>query len=351
MELAFVAAVAALALLSRRSSAPALPAPEAAPAEAKPAAPTVADVVAGAAPVVSTVVAAGKGVATSVANVGAAVAGAVAGVSAGFIIVGALWGVALIAGIVAGKVLAPEMDRRKTLPAWLTSEPWGIPWRAAREFWLAAILSKLTGFVRRDMRWPGGDGRYGDLKVQGEITFLVGGETEPPADRFAFYDWLAWARARYTYPRDSPGEKEIRDVENSAHVLARHYGRAFLITSRAIAQASGQSAPDESPLAPLTPENTLPIGAGSLAAPMSAPVAAIADTVNAIAAGVGAGTGVARVMYGAGGAWLLDGVSRSRVALDVATALRAAGFAWVTSDGPAVVFGQWGRVEMPGGAS
>lgn len=347
---AALAALVGLALLSRRGSSsvvkPSTPEPT---PEAK--APSVADVVAAAAPVVTAVVGAGKAAGTAVVNVVGGAAATVAGVSAGFVIVGALWGVALVAGIVAGKVLAPEMDRRKTLPAWLTSEPWGIPWRAAREFWLSAMLSKLTGFARRDCRWIGGDGRYGDLNVQGEITFLVGGETEPPADRFAFYDWLSWSRARYTYPRDSPGEKTIRDVENSAHVLARIYGRAFLVTSRAIAAAAGTSGDDGSGLAALTPENTLPIGAGSLSPPMSAPIGSLQDVASAVAEGVAAGTGVARVMYGPGGAWLLEGVSRSQIALQVVSALRAAGFPWVSSDGASVVFGQWGRKDMPGGAS
>lgn len=305
-------------------------------------------------PVVTAVVGAAKSASASLANLGGAVATAstAVGVSAGFVIVGGLWGVALIAGIVAGKVLEPEMARRQTLPAWLTAEPWGLAWRGAREFWLAAIASKLTGFERRAARWVDGDGRYGQLTVEGELTFLVGGEAPPPADRFAFYDWLAWARQRYTYPRDTPAEKAIRDAENSAHVLARMYGRAFLITARAIARAAGQlAAGDGAVLASLAPEGLLPIGAGSVSPPLTPPIGTVEDSVAAVSAGVAAATGVARVMYGPGGAWLLDGVSRAAVGLEVAAQLRAAGWSWVTADGGGVVFGRFGRVEMPGGVA
>lgn len=296
--------------------------------------------------VVKAGVAAIKSGATTVGNtIGATVGATVAGVSTGFVVVGGLWAVALIVGIVVGKVLAPEIDRRRTLPAWLTSEPWGIAWRMSREFWLAAIESKTTGFVRRSCRWVPGDGRYGDLNVQGELTFLVGGEQEPPSDRFDFYGWLGWARARYGYKRVA----ELVTAENDAHYLARVFGRAFLIASRTVSIVSGQSQADSSQMADLSAEGFTPLAAGSIAVPSSATSANVEDLVQAISAGVAAGIGVSRSSYGPGGDWLLSKVSRSEVALAVSAQLRAAGWVWISVDGPAVVFGRFGRVEMPGG--
>lgn len=348
-----LAAIAAVALLAsgRKKSAPSSP-PSDQPTQRP--VPKGADVdlgkVGGAVGTVATIVGGAGKLASSVGTT-VAVAATAVGVSAGFLVVGGLWAVALIAGIVVGKILAPEMDRRKTLPAWLTSEPWGIAWRASREFWLEGILSKLTGFARRSCRWVAGDGRYGDLNVQGELTFLVGGETEPPADRFAFYDWLAWARARYGYTRAStrPAEAAIRDAEDGAHALARHFGRAFLATSRAIATATGQvPVYDTTPMAELAAEGFTPIGAGSVTAPLSVNGVRVEDIVSAVSAGCAAGRGVANVSYGPGGEWFLKSVSKAQLALTVSAALRQS-YPWVGVDGASVVFGKFGEVEMPGG--
>lgn len=349
-----LAAIAAVALLAsgRKKSAPSS-APNEQPTERPaPKAPDVgavvgagAAIIAGGAKIATTVVGGVKSLTTTVATVGATVLG----VSTGFVIVGGLWAVALIAGIVVGKVLAPEMDRRKTLPAWLTSEPWGLAWRASREFWLEGILSKTTGFVRRSCRWVAGDGRYGDLNVQGELTFLVGGETEPPADRFAFYDWLAWARARVWY-RKVPA---LVEAENGAHYLARIFGRSFLATSRAIAASTGQTGGvSTEPLAELAAEGFAPLGAGSVASTnIGVPGVNIPDVMSAVAAGCAAGRAVSNISYGPGGEWLLKDVSKSQLALAVVGSLRASGFAWVSARDGSVVFGSHGAVEMPGGVA
>lgn len=345
-----LAAIAAVALLASGRKKTAAPKP---PEEKPKESPKGVDVggVVGTVGTVATIV---GGVGKLVGSVGSLVgqaAGAVGstilGVSTGFVVVGGLWAVSLIVGIVVGKVLAPEMDRRKTLPAWLTSEPWGIAWRASREFWLEGILTKTTGFVRRSCRWVAGDGRYGDLNVQGELTFLVGGETEPPADRFAFYDWLAWARERVWYRR----VPALVEAENGAHYLARIFGRSFLATSRAIATATGQvGAFTTEPLAELAAEGFTPLGAGAVAASSTgAPGVNVKDVIAAVSAGCAAGRGVSNISYGPGGEWLLKDVSKAQLALAVCAGLRANGFAWVGVDGGAVTFGSDGQVDMPGG--
>lgn len=345
-----LAAIAAAFLLSsgRKKAAPNQKQPTERPAPKE--APKGVDVVVGTVGTVAGIVGgAGKLVGSVGSTVGSTVvAGATAlGVSAGFLVVGGLWAVSLIVGIVVGKVLAPEMDRRKTLPTWLTSEPWGIAWRASREFWLEGILTKTTGFIRRSCRWVAGDGRYGDLNVQGELAFLVGGETEPPADRFAFYDWLNWARARVWYKR----VPALVEAENGAHYLARIFGRAFLATSRAVATATGQvPGISTEPMAELAAEGFTPLGAGDVAAPASgAPGVRVEDVIAAVSAGCAAGRGVADVSYGPGGEWLLKDVSKGQLALAVCASLRGHGFPWVSTNGGAVVFGRFGEVQMPGG--
>lgn len=343
-----LAAIAAAFLLSsgRKKSAPKQEQPTERPVPKE--APKGVDVgaVAGSVGVVGGLV--GK-IGSAVGTVGTqVVAGAAAlGVSAGFLVVGGLWAVSLIVGIVVGKILAPEMDRRKTLPAWLTSEPWGLAWRTSREFWLEGILTKTTGFVRRSCRWVAGDGRYGDLNFTNELVFLVGGETEPPADRFAFYDWLNWARARVWYKR----VPALVEAENGAHYLARIFGRAFLATSRAVATATGQvPGISTEPMAELAAEGFTPLGAGDVAAPsLGSPGVRVEDVIAAVSAGCAAGRGVADISYGPGGEWLLKDVSKGQLALAVTASLRGHGFPWVTTNGGAVVFGRFGEVQMPGG--
>lgn len=289
----------------------------------------------------------GTGTASGTGTAAGVAGGTILGVSAGFVIVGGLWALAFIVSQVVSRVMGPEIDRRRTLPAWLTSEPWGFAWRSAREFWLSATLSKFPpgGLVRvGPYRWVDGDGRYGDLNFQGGLESIVmQGQTPPPQDRFAFYDWLQWAHAR----RAGDMPLELIQAENGAHFLARRFGTSFLIAARALSQYSGQSGPDSTPLASLAAEGVTPAGAGSTQEVPNDNVP-VADVMAAIRAGCAAGIGLSRSSYREGGVWIFASVSRSGAATAVAGAYRAAGMPWVSAQGSEVVFGTAGAVGMPG---
>lgn len=259
----------------------------------------------------------------------------------GFGVVMGLWAVTAIALHVVARIMEPEINRRRTVPAWLTGEPWGFAWRGAREFWLRAVESRPegAGLIRLVYRWTDGDGRYGDLNVQGELVYLSRVDEGAPGDRFAFYDAIAWAKARAAPPA-------LQAATDAAHQLARAYGRAFLATTAALADVSGQRAAGQSvpTLAALDPE-------GAITTAVSSPSSSgysIADMLQAVAAGVAAGTGVARVSYAEAGTWLFENVNPVDAAAAVVSRLREAGFAYARAHNGDVVLGDY-RATMPGG--
>jgi len=342
------AALALLVVAMRRRASPRArpeptPEPRPSPAETKPA-PDMLDEVMGATKVVAPLgaavgglVAKGKAAAAAIAGVGAAVGG-------GALVV-ASWAVLVVVSQVVSRVIEPEINRRRTLPAWLTGDPWGFAWRGAREFFVSAIETRqeAAGLIRLVYRWADGDGRYGDLNVQGELVYLSGVADGAPGDRFAFYDALAWRR---TAPVRVP-----RSVTDAAHALARAWGRAFLATACALADVSGQRTTTGPASVPLLASL---VSEGAPTAPTSEPASVgagynEADLYAAVAGGVRAATGLARASYAEGGVWLFETVSRGDAATAVAAYLRAAGFDATASSSQVDVGGTF--VVMPGGVA
>jgi PPE-repeat protein len=269
---------------------------------------------------------------------GAAAIGAIGGA-----IVPLLWGVLFVVSQVVSRVIEPEINRRRTIPAWLTEEPWGFAWRASREFWVATLERQLPTLRRVTARWVPGDGRYGDLNLMGELVYLTQPGETPPAEYHDFYAWLEWGRkARLVSP-------SLAAIEDGAHFLAYTFGMAFQVASRAAANISGQSTGVVKILASLAAEGTTPLGSGRQEVPLfGLKNVGAGDSEAAVLGGISAGIGIARASYTEGGRWLFDDVSRSALAADIVGRARAAGWSFVTADGGDIVCGA-GRVTMPGG--
>lgn len=342
------AALALLVVAMRRASPRArpepTPEPRPSPAETKPA-PDMLDEVMGATKVVAPLAGAIGGVVAKGKAAVAAIAGAGAAVGGGALVV-ASWAVLSVVAQVVSRVIEPEIHRRRTLPAWLTGDPWGFAWRGAREFFVAAIETRqeAAGLIRLVYRWADGDGRYGDLNVQGELVYLSGVADGAPGDRFAFYDALAWRR--------SAPVRVPQSVTDAAHALARAWGRAFLATTNALADVSGQRTTTGPASVPLLASL---VSEGAPTAPTSEPASVgdglynEADLYEAVAGGVRAATGLARASYAEGGAWLFETVSRGDAAAAAAAYLRAAGFDATASGSQVDVGGT--LVAMPGGVA